>query len=95
MTVDEMREILGSKSREWPSFACQAYKPHPRSDISAMITLDRLSPGSGRIVSAAEHDEIWFDAEIESVAANATPADIKLLAACRVRLDGDSFAMYV
>jgi len=95
MTVEEMKEMFRSEIGEWPSFACQVYKPHPRPDISAMITLDRLSPGSGRIVSAAEHDEIWFDAEIESVAANATPADIKLLAACRVRLDGDSFAMYV
>ena len=95
MTVDEFKNAFREYADQWLSFDDQPHKPHSRPDIAAMITLDRLDPGHTDMVVSASHDEIWFDAEIETVAKNATSRDVKLLAACKVRIDGDSFAMFV
>jgi hypothetical protein len=59
-----------------------------RSDIRAFLILDRLFPGSSDdIVTAAEHDEIWLDVDVEELAKVATEADIRNLVRCGVCYD--------
>jgi hypothetical protein len=97
MTVDEMEALFEKFAEElpWDEFKNIKDKPHNRPDIAGMIILDRLNPDTIDMVSAAEHDEIWLDADPEAVAANATEADIRLLVACGVKFFGGYFQMLV
>lgn len=73
--------------------------PHSRPDISAFLRLHELVPGKPGhdMVSAAAHDEIFLDVELEELAAAATKDDVVFLHRCGVRLDRetDSLAMFV
>lgn len=70
---------------------------HPRPDICAFLRLHELVPGTRDMVSAAEHDEIFLDVDLEQLAAVATEDDVVYLQRCGVRLDesGDGLAMFV
>jgi hypothetical protein len=62
-----------------------------RPDICAFILLDKLIPNVRRdIVCAAEHDEIFLDADCEKLAEVATEEDVLTLVRCGVHYDGDS-----
>ena len=97
MTVDEMKALFEKFGKElsWNEFKNIPDKPHSRPDIAGMIALDRLGPGATNMVRGSDHDEIWLDADLETVAANATEADIRLLAACGIDIFNDSFHMFV
>ncbi len=73
-------------------------KLHSRPDICAFLLLDKLLPNDGsRIVSAAEHDDIYLNADCEKLAEVATDDDILTLIRCGVRYDSstDGLAMFV
>lgn len=56
-----------------------------------MNLLDKLLPGSIRdMIGAAEHDQIWFDVDIEEFCKIATPEIIKELSDCGVRYDNET-----
>lgn len=63
--------------------------PSLRSDLSGLLILDLLVPGSGRIVSAAEHDRIWFNVDISDLAGRITDADVLMLVRCGIHWDDD------
>ena len=68
------------------------YPPYPIRDVSGMLLLHKLSPVTGDMVSAAEHDQIWFAADPEMVASNATEDDILNLLRCGILYeDGEGF----
>jgi hypothetical protein len=55
-----------------------------------MILLDKLSPSTGDIIVAAEHDMVYYDADPEEIAKNATPEDLVTLQRCGVSYNGSN-----
>jgi hypothetical protein len=88
MTLDEL-ETLMDNDAEFLKFDRVEQKFHHRPDINALILLDKLSPSEGDIIVASEHDIIYFDADPELVAANATPEDLTTLLRCGVSYNAD------
>lgn len=75
---------------------------HPRSDVCAFLLLHELAPvpptlSDGvmvrRLVSAAEHDEIWLDVDLQVLAENATEVDVLTLIRCGVRYSASEHAL--
>jgi hypothetical protein len=66
-----------------------------RRDIHAFILLNQLLPEPGRIISAAEHDHIWLDVDLEKLAEIATVDHIRQLEACGVYYDDDLESLYM
>lgn len=67
-----------------------------RPDLHVMMLLDTLCPGRGDMVSAAEHDQIWFDVDIEQLEKSGiTDEQIRELIACGVFLDDCGLSMFV
>jgi len=72
-------------------------KLHSRRDICAFLLIDKLLPRAGMdMVCAAEHDEIYLDADVEKLAEVATEEDILTLVRCGVHFESstDSLAMF-
>jgi len=69
--------------------AGKALGPTKRADLNALLLLDRLSPGEGDMVSAAEHDVFFPDVLLEDLALVATEEDVKNLLRCGVSIDED------
>lgn len=69
---------------------------HPRADICAFLMLHDLVGGDGDMVSAAEHDEIFLDVDLDDLAAKVTKDQLRDLVRCGVRIgEYDSLAMFV
>jgi hypothetical protein len=66
-----------------------------RSDIHAFILLNQLLPETGRMISAAEHDQIWLDVDIDELAEVATVDHIRQLEACGVHYNSDYDSLYM
>lgn len=66
-----------------------------RPDIHAFMLLDQLVPGDQDMVSAAEHDQIWLDVDLEKLAEVATADHIRQLEACGVHFDSEYDALYM
>lgn len=84
-------------SGNYMNFDAVEKKLHSRPDLCAFLLLDKLLPNAGRdMVCAAEHDEIFLDADCEKLAEVATEEDILTLTRCGVRYDSDtdSLAMF-
>jgi hypothetical protein len=82
---------------EYLKFERVEKKLHSRPDLCAFLLLDKLLPNDGRdMVCAAEHDEIYLDADCEKLAEVATEDDILTLTRCGVHYDSDtdSLAMF-
>ncbi len=91
------KEQYAKHEGEFLEFDRVENKTSQRHDLHAFMLLDRLVPGKGDIVSAAEHDEIWLGVSPEELAKVATEDQIIELIRCGVRHDGDtdSLAMFV
>lgn len=96
MTVKEMEKAFESKraDREYLEFGRipEAERLHRRPDLCALLLLDSLDTRSlldRDIISAAEHDEIWFDVDEKRVAEVITMAQILTLIRCGVRFTAD------
>lgn len=74
MTLDEMIELFEYTPDD------HAYRTE-RNDLAAFIRLDKLVPCAsyGRLISGAEHDQIWFSTDCEKLAAASTEEDIVFL----------------
>ena len=66
-----------------------------RPDIHAFILLNQLLPGDRDMVSAAKHDQIWLDVDLEKLAEVATADHIRQLWACGVYFDSHYDALYM
>jgi len=101
MTLDEMKALFekysSGESIEYVAFKRVKNPKCKRPDICAFIRLDELVSGKAYMVSAAEHDEIFLDVDVEELAAVVTEEDIVMLLRCGVRYDSsvDSLAMFV
>jgi hypothetical protein len=97
MTSDELTRLWEQHNDEFLKFERVVGAPCKRADLCAFILLDKLVPGTFDIVSAAEHDEIWLEIDVEKLAAVASEEDVVYLIRCGVRYNerNDSFAMFV
>ncbi len=96
MTVEEMRLFQDNHDEEFLKFrSIKGDTPSQRADLCAMILIDSLLPGIGDIVSAAEHDQIWLDADAGALAPLITEDQWLYLIRCGVMLDDDSLSLYV
>jgi hypothetical protein len=66
-----------------------------RPDLHAFILLNQLMPGNRDMISAAEHDQIWLDVDLERLAEVATANHIRQLEACGVHFDSEYDALYM
>jgi hypothetical protein len=65
-----------------------------RRDLIVFLILDRLVPGTARIIAGAEHDEIFLGVDIDELAKVATEEDIILLRQLGVRESDGGLAMF-
>lgn len=90
-------ELFESFDDEYGKFNLIVNKFSNRKDLHAFILLDKLFPEETMdIISAAEHDEIFLEIDLEKLAERATEEDILNLVRCSIRLsDFESLTMYV
>lgn len=90
-----IEELFEKHEDEYLKFEREAAPRHPRPDICAFLMLHELAPGKiGRdMIGSAEHDEIWLDADVDTVAQNANEQQIVTLIRCGVRLDSQTYAL--
>ena len=69
----------------------KSYKDQPDGpdDLTAFTLLNRLVPGAHRMISGAEHDQIWLDVDLDELAKVASEDDIITLIRCGVWLDDE------
>lgn len=91
----DIEEEFAKYEDETPKFEGIANKLSSRPDLHAFILLNNLLPGSRDMVSAAEHDQIWLDVDLDELSKVATEDDIKQLAACHVLFDASYDALYL
>ncbi len=88
-----VQEILDDESEaissEFLKFERVENKKSSRPDIHAFILLNELQPGTSDMVSAAGHDVIYLDVDIEKLGEVATREQIIELSRCGVHFDGD------
>lgn len=96
MTKDELIELLRLED-DFLKFKDAKDAPSTRPDLAALIVLDRLVPGTQAIVSAAEHDEIFLDIDLDKLAEVITEDTVKFLRQCGIRADycGSGLAMFI
>lgn len=96
MNLSELMQIFEAHEDASHKFE-QIDKPlHRVRDICAMLTIDAIAPFKRDAISAAEHDQIWFDVDIDAFCAKATPGDVLTLIRCGVFFDSgvDSLSMF-
>jgi hypothetical protein len=99
MTEERLIEILDddedfSDRRAIAKKAVEECLVTKRADLLVFLILDRLVPGTGDIVSGAEHDEIFLGVDIDDLAKVATEEDIILLRQLGVRESDGGLAMF-
>jgi len=99
MTVEELTDLFDDINDEspWPKFEDIENPRHPRPDMHAMLLLHELVPGTMDMVSAAEHDQIFFDVSLEALAPVITEEQVRELVACGVHTDeyGEGLSSFV
>jgi hypothetical protein len=72
-------------------------KKHRRPDICAFIILNELVPSDTDIISAAEHDEIFLNVNLDDLVKVITEDQVHDLVCCGVRYSDeyDSLCMFV
>lgn len=87
----DIKEALDKFEGEYLKFERVVDKLHSRPDLCAFLLLDKLLPHSGNdMVCAAEHDEIFLDADFDKLGEVATEADILTLVRCGVFYDSET-----
>ena len=69
-----------------------ANRRHPRKDICAMIYMHERCGGDHKMLTHAEHDQVWFDPEMDNI--TVTDDDALYLTRCGVMFD-NGFSMFV
>ena len=84
----DIKEVFYKYDDCYLEFDMVGDKLSKRPDLCAFMLIDSLLPDSCcDIVSAAEHDEIYLDVDIDVLAKLATEEDIQTLVRCGVRYD--------
>lgn len=97
MTRERLEQILGNDhDDEYLKFDRVTEKRSNRPDLHAFLLLDHLQPGTGDMVSAAEHDEFYLSINLDDLADVISEDQVVELVRCGVRLDssGDGLAMF-
>lgn len=93
--MENISEVFDKFADEFLKFERVENKLSNRPDLHAFLLLDSLLPGSTDMVSAAEHDEIFLDVELDQLAATAiTEEQVRDLVRCGVRISEDSLCMF-
>ena len=95
MNIEDLENIFTEFEDEHGEFERIKDAPYKRSDLCAFIKLHELVPGDDRIIAAAEHDEIYFDIELDDLATAAIKDDIIYLIRCGVRITDCGLGMFV
>jgi hypothetical protein len=97
MIVIDIEATFAKFEDEYMNFDLIEQKLHHRPDICAFILIDRLCGGSGDVISAAGHDQIWLDADLRKLSRTASEEDIQTLRRCGVMYDEefDCLTMFV
>ena len=92
-----LKEIFDKHNDEFLNFDAVEEKLSNRADLHAFLLLEKLAPGHRDMVSAAEHDVIYLDTDVEKLAEVASESQIIELIRCGVMLDSetDSLTMFV
>jgi len=89
------RATFEKYSDEW-LFSKVENKLHPCRDICAMLLLYNMMPSVRRMISAADHDIIWFNVNVDVMDNFAMDEDVLTLRRCGVFIDeNDYLAMFV
>lgn len=96
MTYDELVAYM-EREVDRDALTVPEYMANMPDDLASMFFLRMLAPKStsGNMLAAAEHDMVYFSADVEEVAASCTPAQLDVLLALNVFLSEDSFARFV
>lgn len=94
MSREELEELFKKHDDEFRNYHLIKNPPSKRRDLCAFILLDKLVPGDGKIVVAAEHDEIFLGVELDDLAKVASEDDVITLCRCGVSIWEDSLRMY-
>jgi hypothetical protein len=92
-----LHELFEKHEDEYGNFDCIEIKLSSRPDLHAFILLNQLQPHNRDMVSAAEHDEIFLDIDIDELMTVITDDQVRDLARCGIRYDAglDCLAMFV
>jgi hypothetical protein len=95
-TLMKLPDLFKEYGDEFLEFDRVVNKRSMRRDLHVFIILDELFPGNDRIVSAAEHDEIFLCVTPDELAAVATKEQVLELIRAGLRYDRstDSLAMF-
>lgn len=92
MDLCERFEMYTDEFLKFDRVRCKVNK---RPDLHAFILLDSLVPGKIDMISAAEHDEIFLDVDIEKLNDVITDEQIIELIRCGVRCSDEGLCMFV
>lgn len=89
MIYEELVEYMDGKYFSHDAWGKMQTELHlsKKRDLAAFLLLERLCPGPGQIVSAAEHNQIWLGVDLNDLAESATFDDLDYLMKCGVFLD--------
>lgn len=96
MTGDELRSLMRDygETDEPHKFERILVKFTNRPDLHAFILLDKILPSNRDIISAAEHDEIYLDVDIDELAKVITHEQVLELVRCGISYDGYNDSLY-
>lgn len=96
INYDDLHDIFVKHDDEFIKFERVSNKLHKCPDIHAFLLLEQIAPVErGRIITCAEHDEIYLGTDMELFCANAREEQIVDLIRCGVRYDNNGFCMFV
>lgn len=82
-TLQEMFEL--SESMEYIEFADIEPKLSNYRDLHGMMLLEKLQPGTGdSMIACAEHDQIWYDIDLEKLWEVITQDQVNQLNTCGI-----------
>jgi hypothetical protein len=93
MTANQVIELFSQHNDK--EFLNDDHRNPQYNDLRAFTLLKKLVPSQRDVITAAEHDEIWLDMELEELAPKITEDQIVELLRCGVGLDTDSESLHM
>lgn len=87
MTTEEMHALFEKHADASHRFDLVETKKSSRPDLHAFLLLEELCPSDEDLISASEHDEIYFSVSPEELAEVVTEDLVLELRRCGVRYD--------
>lgn len=94
MTVDQLLALAEKHDDEFIKFDRVESPRHSRPDLCAFLMLHGLVPAKRYMVSAAEHDEIFLDVDVDELATVIDEASVITLLRCGIRFGDDGLKMF-